>query len=50
MKPMEGETEVGSGIGVLRQERDTDAGYRRCRSVRDTNAEEYNAERAGCRY
>jgi len=25
MKPMEEETEVGSGIGVLRQERDTDA-------------------------
>jgi hypothetical protein len=34
---MDGDTEVGLGIGVLRQERDTDA-------------EECGAERAVCRY
>jgi hypothetical protein len=44
------ETEARLGIGVLRQERDTDAGYRRCRSVRDTNTEECGAGRAGCQY
>jgi hypothetical protein len=44
---MEGETEAGSGIGALRQERDTDTGYRRCRSARDTDAEECDTERPG---
>jgi hypothetical protein len=42
------ETEALLGEGVLRQERDTDARYRRCRSVRDTDTEEGGAERAGC--
>jgi hypothetical protein len=50
MKPIEGETEAGSGIGVLRQERDTDTEYQGCQSVRDTDAEECGAERVGCRY
>jgi hypothetical protein len=44
------ETEAGLGIGVLRQERDTEARYRQCRSARDTNTEECNAESAGCQY
>jgi hypothetical protein len=50
MKPMDGETKVGLGIGVLRQERDTDARYRRCQSATDTDTKECSAERAGCRY
>jgi hypothetical protein len=37
MKSMEGETEAGLGIGVLRQER-------------DINDEECGTERAGCQY
>jgi hypothetical protein len=44
------ETEARSGIGILRQERDTDARYRRCRSARDTDTEEGGAERVGCQY
>jgi hypothetical protein len=47
---MEGETEAELGIGVLSQERDTDAGYRRCQSARDTNTEECGAERVGSQY
>jgi hypothetical protein len=50
MKLMDEETEVGLGIGVLRQEKDTNARYRQCRSARDTDTEECGAERAGCRY
>jgi len=45
---MEGKTEVGLGIRVLRQERDTNTRYRRCRSARDTDAKECGAERVGC--
>jgi hypothetical protein len=45
---MVGETEVVSGKGVLRQDRDTDSRYCRCQSMRDTDAEESSAERAGC--
>jgi hypothetical protein len=42
------ETEARLEIGVLRQERDTDAGYQRCQSVRDTDTKECGAGRAGC--
>jgi hypothetical protein len=48
MKPVDEETEARLGIGVLRQERDTEAGYRQCRSARDTNTNKGSAERAGC--
>jgi hypothetical protein len=41
---------LGSRIGVLRQEWDTDPRYQRCRGVRDTDAEECGTERAGCQY
>jgi hypothetical protein len=44
------ETEAGLGIGALRQERDTDAGYQQCRSARDTDTKECGPESAGCRY
>jgi len=47
---MDGETEAGLGIGVLRQERDTDTGYQRCWSVRDADTEECGAERVRCQY
>jgi hypothetical protein len=47
MKPMEGETEAGSWIGVLKQERNTDTGYQRYQSVRNANTEECNTERVG---
>jgi hypothetical protein len=50
MMTVDGETEGGLGIGVLKQERDTDAGYQQCRSARNTDTEECGAERAGCRY
>jgi hypothetical protein len=48
MKLMEGETEVGSWIEVLKQERDTNTGYPRCQSVRDADAKGCDAKRAGC--
>jgi hypothetical protein len=40
MKPVDEETEAVLGIGVLRQERDTEARYRRCQSARDTDTKE----------
>jgi hypothetical protein len=50
MKPMDEETEAWLGIGVLRQERDTNARYQQCRSVRDTDTKECSAGRVGCLY
>jgi hypothetical protein len=50
MKPVDEETGVWLGIGVLRQERDTEAGYRQCRNARNTDTEECGAESVGCRY
>jgi hypothetical protein len=47
MKPIDVETREESWVGVLRQERDTEARCQGYQSVRNTDTEECDTERAG---